>query len=101
MGLIESFYQSAARAGFLVRCRWMNSPLPIETWVNFKAVDEAVLNGLTLSTETTITFPASSLHGIAAGAVVEIRGDHYQVREVRSLGDGSERKATLTKLDGV
>ncbi|CAK0777470.1 Head-tail adaptor protein [Gammaproteobacteria bacterium] len=98
MGLIESLYQSAARAGLLVRCLWVNSPSPVEAWVGFKAVDEAVLNGLTLSTETTITFPASALPGLLAGAVVEIRGDRYQVREVRSLGDGSERRATLTKL---
>ncbi|CAK0753262.1 Head-tail adaptor protein [Gammaproteobacteria bacterium] len=101
MGLIESLYQSAQRAGLLVRCRWVNPPTPVEAWVGFKAVDEAVLNGLTLSTETTFTFPASALSGIAAGAIVEVRGDRYQVREVRSLGDGSERKATLTKLDGV
>ena len=60
--------------------------------------DALRLDGLTSSTDYEITYPQSLFEGLAAREVVEIAGATFQVREVRAVGDGSERRATLTRL---
>ena len=61
----------------------------------FRAPDESVLDGFALSRSHQIDYPAAWL-SLSAGDVVQIRGDAYQVREVRAMGDGSEMRALLT-----
>ncbi|AKJ30679.1 hypothetical protein AAW51_3988 [Caldimonas brevitalea] len=72
----------------------MNSrPVPVE----FRSPDDTVLDGLALSTDHTIRYPASWLPDLAAGQSLRIGGVSYRVRDVRSVGDGSERRALLTR----
>jgi hypothetical protein len=65
---------------------------------DFRAPDETLLDGLALSTDYTMRFPSSALPELAVGQVVTIGGEQYRVREVRAFGDGSERRAALTRL---
>ena len=58
---------------------------------------ETVLDGFALSRDYQIDYPASVLT-LAIGDTVEIAGAVYQVRNVRAIGDGSERRAALTHL---
>ncbi|WP_172965494.1 hypothetical protein [Burkholderia multivorans] len=41
---------------------------------------------------------ASALPDLAVGQVVSIGGTSYRVRDVRAIGDGSERRADLTRI---
>ena len=66
--------------------------------MGFTAPDETVLDGLSLSTEYVMTYPASVLVGLAARETVEIDDQLFQVREIRAVGDGSERRATLSRI---
>ena len=66
--------------------------------MGFTAPDETVLDGLSLSTEYVMTYPASVLVGLAARETVEIDDQMFQVREIRAVGDGSERRATLSRI---
>jgi hypothetical protein len=43
-------------------------------------------------------FPASALPSLAAGDTVAIGGSDYRVRDIRSIGDGSEKRASLSRL---
>lgn len=54
--------------------------------------------GLVRSAAYTITYPLSLLPDLAAGHTVVIAGQTYQVRDVRAIGDGTERRADLTRL---
>ena len=99
MGLIERVYAAAANAGLTVRCRWTPAGSPAKTQqVGFSAPDDTVLDGLALSTDYAMTYPASGLDGLAARDVVVIDGHSYQVRDIRAIGDGSEMRAKLTRL---
>ncbi len=91
---VTDFYDAAAAAGLLTEVIAGGVPVMCE----FRAPDASVLDGLALSTDYAIRFPTSRLPALAAGDSVVIAGDSYQVREVRSLADGSERRATLTRL---
>ena len=91
---LTTFYDAAASAGMLTEVIVAGE----RVMCDFRAPDESVLDGLVLSTDYTIRYPASRLPSLAAGESVVIAGDSYQVREVRALADGSERRATLTKL---
>jgi hypothetical protein len=91
---LTTFYDAAASAGMLTEVIVAGEPVMCD----FRAPDESVLDGLVLSTDYAIRYPASHLPSLAAGESVVIAGDSYQVREVRALADGSERRATLTKL---
>jgi hypothetical protein len=91
---VTTFYDAAASAGMLTEVIVAGEPVMCE----FRAPDESVLDGLALSTDYAIRYPASRLPSLAAGESVVIAGDRYRVREVRALADGSERRATLTKL---
>ncbi len=90
---VTDLYDAAAAAGLLTEVIVGGVPVLCE----FRAPDASVLDGLALSTDYAIRYPVSRLPALAAGDTVEIAGDSYQVREVRALGDGSERRATLTK----
>ncbi len=91
---LESLYDAATAAGLLTEVIVGSAAVMAE----FRAPDEPVLDGLALSTEYAIRYPASRLPALAAGDTVQIGGNTYQVREVHALGDGIERRATLTRL---
>ena len=100
MAYVERLYAAAARARLLKPCIWRpsdGSPEQAQA-VGFTAPDETVLEGLSLSTEYVMTFPASVLVGLAARETVEIDDQMFQVREIRAVGDGSERRATLSRI---
>lgn len=94
MGIVEQIYASAANAGLLVDAEVGGQIV----MVDFLAPDETVLDGLALSTDYTMRFPASALPDLAVGQVVSIGGTNYRVRDVRAIGDGSERRADLTRI---
>jgi len=100
MRLLEQVYRAAANAGLTVRCRW--SPpggAPAQTQqVGFFAPDDTLLDGLALSTDYAITYPASAFVGLAVRDALEVEGVAYQVRDVRAVGSGAEMRAKLTKL---
>lgn len=100
MSLIEQIYESAANAGLLKDCLWRPSDgSPTQRHpVGFAAPDDTVLDGLSLSTEYVMTYPASIFIGLAQREPVEIDGVIFLVRELRAVGDGSEMRATLTRV---
>ena len=100
MGFVERLYAAAAKAGLLKDCRWQpaDGAAPQHHAVGFTAPDETVLDGLSLSTEYVMTYPASVLVGLAARETVEIDDQLFQVREIRAVGEGSERRATLSRI---
>ena len=100
MDRLQRLYGAAARAGLLKDCTWRPTdgrPAEIHP-VGFAAPEALRLDGLTTSTDYEMTYPQALFEGLAAREVVEIAGAAFQVREVRALGDGSERRATLTRL---
>jgi len=100
MSLVAQIYESAANAGLLKECLWYpsdGSP-PQRHQVGFAAPDESLLDGLTLSTEYVMTYPATAFGGLAAREAVEIGGATFQVRDIQAVGDGSEIRAKLTRL---
>ena len=100
MDRIESLYLAAEHAGLLLEAIWSpgNGDPPITVTVDFQAPDETVLDGLALSADYAIRYPAKRLANLAAGDTLTINGHSYRVREIRALGDGSEKRATLTRL---
>ena len=96
---IDAFYETAGRAGLLHPAIWRpTAGQGVTAWVDFRAPDESILDGLGMSTDYRIRYPASRLAGLAQGDTLEIGGVAYRVREIRALGDGSEARATLTRL---
>ncbi|MBE0475322.1 hypothetical protein [Rhodoferax sp.] len=91
---IEDFYEAAGRSGLLVDAEIDGHTIAVD----FRSPDESVLDGLALSADYTIRFPASTLPSLAAGDIVSIAGNTYRVRDIRSIGDGSERRASLSRL---
>ena len=91
---VEDFYEAAARTGLLVDAEIDGNTIAVD----FRSPDETVLDGLALSADYTMRFPASALPSLAAGDTVSIAGDTYRVRDIRSIGDGSERRASLSRL---
>jgi hypothetical protein len=91
---IEDFYDAAGRSGLLVDAEINGHTIAVA----FRSPDETVLDGLALSADYTIRFPASALPSLKAGDTVSIGGDSYRVRDVRGIGDGSERRADLSRL---
>lgn len=91
---IEDFYEAAGRSGLLVDAEIDGHTIAVD----FRSPDETVLDGLALSADYTIRFPASALPSLAAGDTVSIAGSLYRVRDTRSIGDGSERRASLSRL---
>jgi hypothetical protein len=100
MNLVDQIYEAAANAGLLKECVWRpsdGSP-PQHHSVGFDAPDDTVLDGLTLSTEYVMTYPASVFVGLAQREPVEIDGVTFLVRDILAVGDGSEIRAKLTRL---
>ena len=91
---IEDFYEAAGRSGLLVDAEIDGHTIAVD----FRSPDETVLDGLALSADYTIRFPASALPSLAAGDTVSIASSLYRVRDIRSIGDGSEQRASLSRL---
>jgi len=100
LNLCQEVYAAAARQGFLQACVWLpSSGASAKTaMVDLQTHDERLLNQLTLSAETTMSYPAGALPGLQQNEVVEVGGLRYQVREILSVSDGSELRAKLTQL---
>ena len=98
--MLDRLYDAAARAGLLSLATWLpeGGADPETAWVEFRAPDETVLDGLGLSTEYAMRYPASAFHGLVAGGLLTVNGERYRVRDIRAVGDGSEKRATLTRL---
>ena len=98
--MLERLYDAAARAGLLSLATWLpeDGADPKTAWVEFRAPDETVLDGLGLSTDSAIRYPTSAFSGLSAGDLLTVNGERYRVRETRLVGDGSEKRATLTPL---
>lgn len=94
MAGIETLYDAAASAGLLIRA--VSGSL--EVMVDFRAPDEDVLDGLGVNRNYTIRYPLSRLPLLAAGNALDIAGITYRVREVSAMGDGTEARASLTRL---
>ncbi len=92
--MIEALYDAAASAGLLVLAV---SPED-EAMVDFKMPDDDILDGLGISRGYAIRYPASRLPSLSAGSQISIAGAAYRVREVTLLSDGSEARATLSRL---
>lgn len=91
---VEFLYSAAANAGMLQKALLDTT----EVMVDFRAPDEDVLSGLGVSRDYAIRYPLSWLPSLAAGNTLEISGQSYRVREITAIGDGSERRASLSKL---
>ncbi len=90
---VSDLYAAAGRAGLL-------APAVIgggEVLVDFRAPDMEVLDGLGLSSDFAIRYPAEDVV-LDTGHELVIGGITYRVREVRAIGDGSECRATLMRL---
>ena len=93
MATITDLYDAAAHAGLLTAAECAG----VVVWVDFRAPDEDVLDGLGVSRGYTIRYPAQRL-ALTTGDELTIDRERYRVREVRQLGDGSECRATLTRI---
>ena len=94
MAFVEILYAAAARAGLLVSAEVAGRTVS----VGFLCLDENLLDGLVRSAAYTITYPLSQLPDLDAGDTLAIAGQTYQVRDVRAIGDGTARRAELTRL---
>ena len=96
MALVDEVYAAAGNAGLLKSCVWLREGYPPEIQgVHFRTADENLLDGLTVGTELSMTYPASYFMGMGQDETVEIDAVRYVVREVRAIHDGTELKATL------
>lgn len=91
---VEFLYSAAANAGMLQKAFFEST----EAMVDFRAPDEDVLSGLGVSRDYAIRYPLTWLPSLAAGNTLEISGQSYRVREITAIGDGSERRASLSRL---
>lgn len=100
MDLIGQIYAAAARSGLLKDCVWrpLDGSAPQQHPVGFTAPDGTAFDGLTLSTDYAMTYPANLFPGLATREPVEVGGVGFVVRELRAIGDGSEIRATLTRV---
>lgn len=90
---LSDLYQVAGRAGLLTPAVIGS----VEVLVDFRAPDAEVLDGLGLTADYSIRYPADEVV-LISGHEIDIRGVTYRVREVRAIGDGSECRASLTRL---
>lgn len=91
---VTTLYEAARNAGLLTAVTVAGGAV---VYCGFRAPDETVLDGFALSRDYQLDYPAAWLT-LAAGDTVEIAGTAYQVRDVRAIGDGSERRASLSQL---
>jgi hypothetical protein len=90
---VNTLYDAAAQAGLLTAAEFAG----VVVWVDFRAPDEDVLDGLGVSRGYSIRYPTRRLL-LATGDELTIDGQRYRVREVRQIGDGSECRATLSRV---
>ena len=90
---VTTLYAAAQSAGLLTAVTVAGSTVHCA----FRAPDETVLDGFALSRDYQLDYPAAWLT-LTPGNNVEIAGSSYQVRDVRAIGDGSERRAFLSQL---
>ena len=90
---VSDLYAAAGRAGLLTPAMIGGA----EVLVDFRAPDVEVLDGLGLSSDFAIRYPAEDMV-LDTGHELVIGGVTYRVREVRAMGDGSECRATLMRL---
>ena len=90
---VVPFYEAAQHAGLLTPVTVGNTTVHCA----FRAPDETVLDGFALSRDYQLDYPASWLT-LTAGDTVSISNASYQVRDVRAIGDGSERRASLSQI---
>ncbi|WP_019561432.1 head-tail joining protein [Caldimonas manganoxidans] len=90
---VATLYEAARSAGLLTPVTVAGTTVPCA----FRAPDDTVLDGLALSRDYQIDYPAAWLT-LAVGDTVEVAGHPYQVREVRAIGDGTEHRAWLSRL---
>ena len=93
MTSLTDLYAAAGRAGLLTSATIGGT----EVLVDFRTPDVEVLDGLGLSSDYAIRYPADEVL-LDTGHELVIGGMTYRVREVRAIGDGSECRATLTRL---
>lgn len=93
MSLVSEVYAAAGRASLLTPATIGSA----EVLVDFRAPDVEVLDGLGLSSDYAIRYPADAVV-LNRGQELVIGGESYQVREVRAIGDGSECRATLMRV---
>ena len=93
MTSLTDLYAAAGRAGLLTSATIGGT----EVLVDFRAPDVEVLDGLGLSSDYAIRYPADEVV-LDTGHELVIGGVTYRVREVRAIGDGAECRATLTRL---
>jgi hypothetical protein len=93
MATVSDLYAAAGRAGLLTPAMVGGA----EVLVDFRAPDVEVLDGLGLSSDFAIRYPAEDVV-LDAGHELVIGGVTYRVREVRAIGDGAECRATLMRL---
>ena len=99
LDIVSRVYESAASAGLLKRCVWLQgNAMPLTHMVGLRAPDDSVLDNLTRSKETTISYPSTIFTGLKAGELLELEGQRFSVREVKAVGDGAELRARLTRL---
>ncbi len=94
MSFIEDVYDAAARSGLLTQAIIEGT----EIMVDFRAPDEDVLDGLGVNRNYAIRYPVSRLPSLASGNTLNILGQSYRVREITVMGDGTEARASLTRL---
>ncbi|OED39000.1 hypothetical protein AB833_17320 [Chromatiales bacterium (ex Bugula neritina AB1)] len=90
---IENFYTAAQAASLLTLVQTSNGPVHCA----FRAPDESVLDGLGLSRDYQIDYPASWLT-LVVGDRICIHDIAYHVKAIRAIGDGAERRAHLARL---
>ena len=90
---LTDLYDAAARSGLLTTVTVGS----VTVEAAFRAPDESVLDGLSLSRDYQIEYPTARLT-LSQGDALEIAGQSYRVREVRQIRDGSESVATLSRL---
>ncbi|WP_157314566.1 hypothetical protein [Chitinibacter sp. GC72] len=100
LNLVERIYDSAERAGFLqhaVRLDANGQDAPAVA-VAFQSPDENILDGYQRAADYRIRFPSTRFTTLNAGDTLRIANQTFRVREVRAIGDGSEREAKLSLL---
>ncbi len=100
LSLCQDIYQAAARTGFLTECEWRPSDGSCceSTMVSLQTNEQSVLNQLTLSAETYMTYLTGQLPGLRQGEQVTINECRFQVREVVAISGGSEMRAKLSQV---
>lgn len=90
---VGALYDAAASSGLLVPV----TSGGVVVMADFRAPDEDVLDGLGVSRGYTLRYPQSRLT-LSPGDELVVAAVSYRVREITQLGDGSECRASLTRI---